>query len=109
MIFAGFGHFNKEMIPMMMATMPNYLPFHLELIYISGVIEIISGVLTCYPNTKNYGLYLIMLTIVGVYPANIHMYLNKDVQEKLGWTQTQTNIRMILQLTFIGLAYNSIS
>ena len=108
MIMAGINHFNEEMIPMMLATMPNYLPYHTELVYISGIIEIISGFMTLYWKTRNYGLYLIILTVIGVYPANIHMYLNKSVQKKLGWTQMQTNIRMVLQLTFIGLAYFAI-
>ena len=47
MIFAGVNHFIKT--DFYLSMMPPYLPFHLELVYLSGVAEIICGALLLVP------------------------------------------------------------
>ena len=58
--------------------MPPYLPGHRELIFISGVCEILGGAGVLWPNEKVQragGLGLIAL-LAAVFPANLHMALN---------------------------------
>lgn len=56
--------------------MPNYLGFHLELVYISGVIEIILGALLLVPKTQRFSAIGLVLLLIAVFPANIYMYQN---------------------------------
>ena len=80
-IFAGIMHF---VIPKTYeAIMPDWLPAHRELVYASGVAEIIGGAATMHPTTRRAGALFSILTLLAVYPANVHMALNpadyKDV------------------------------
>ncbi|MBJ7330163.1 MAG: DoxX family protein [Solirubrobacteraceae bacterium] len=75
-IFAGLMHFiNPKMYE---RIMPKYLPAHRELVYASGVTEALGGLLVLSPKTRVLGGWILLLTIIGVYPANVHMALNPD-------------------------------
>ena len=72
-------HFVKPDI--FMRAMPPYLPYPLELIFISGVFEILGGVglLVSLPKLRAAaGLGLIAL-LIAVFPANINMALNPQL------------------------------
>jgi uncharacterized membrane protein len=56
--------------------MPPYLPFPLALIYISGVCEIVFGVLLIPEATRIPAAWLIIALLVAVFPANIQMAIN---------------------------------
>jgi uncharacterized membrane protein len=70
----GINHFlNLEFY---MRLMPPYLPFHEQLIWLSGVLEIIVGVgiwIKKYRAISAWGMIGIM---IAVFPANVHAYLN---------------------------------
>jgi uncharacterized membrane protein len=53
--------------------MPPYLPWHWELVYISGVIELLLGVGLLIPATKRLAAYGAIALFIAVFPANIHM------------------------------------
>jgi uncharacterized membrane protein len=55
---------------------PHVLPYTLEIVYISGVVEIIAGVLLLWPTTMRIGAWLIILLLVAVFPANIQMSID---------------------------------
>jgi uncharacterized membrane protein len=89
MTFAGVMHFVKPR--WYMRIMPPYLPAHRELVYASGVAEIAGAVGTMHPRTRRpAGLFLIA-TLVGVFPANVHMAVNakdfRDVPEPALWAR----------------------
>eukprot|EP01084_Bolivina_argentea_P172565 298942_1 len=105
MILAGYAHFDAKMMPFYMNIMPPILPYKEELIYLSGVFEILGGVLSLIPATKNIGGYLTILTLLGVFPANIYMTISKESQQKMGATQSQAYFRLPLQLIMILMAY----
>lgn len=73
---AGLMHFLRP--KMYEAIMPDYLPAHRELVYASGVAEAAGGLAVLHPKTRAFGGWLLLATIVGVYPANVHMALNPD-------------------------------
>ena len=56
--------------------MPAWLPYHLPLIYISGVCEIAFGLLLIPEYTRHMGAWLIIAMLVAVFPANIQMAIN---------------------------------
>ena len=58
------------------AIMPPYLPYPTELIYISGICEILLALLLIPAGTRVVAAWLIMLLLIAVYPANIQMTIN---------------------------------
>ena len=101
MVLAGLNHFRNPNFYLKM--MPPYLPFHLELVYLSGVIEIICGILLLFPKTKIWGGWLCILTFIGVFPANLYMAQNPELFPKI--SETVLYIRLPFQALFIYWAY----
>ena len=88
-----------------LAIMPNYLSLHLEIVYISGIAEIIFGVLLFFKKTRSFDSYGIIILLICVFPANIHLVQSELSQSILEVTKTQTIIRLPFQALFILLAF----
>jgi len=73
-IAAGVNHFLSP--DFYVAIMPPYLPRHLELVYLSGVAEIVCGVGLLIPRTRVLAAWATIALLVAIYPANIHVALN---------------------------------
>ena len=58
------------------AIMPPYLPWHLELVYLSGVAEILCGVGLLFPRTRVLAAWATIALLVAIFPANIHVALH---------------------------------
>src|SRR5690349_9683158 len=56
--------------------MPSWLPYHDELVFISGVCEILLAILLVFPSTRKMGAWGIILLLIAVFPANIQMTIN---------------------------------
>lgn len=69
--FAGIVHFLKPGV--FLGIMPKFLPYPLQLVYISGACEILFAVLLAIPSTRHIGAWLIILLLIAVFPANIQM------------------------------------
>lgn len=71
---AGISHFT---IPKLyLDIMPPWLPWHLEIVYFSGVCEILLGILLLPRRTRRVAAWLIIALLIAVYPANIQMFIN---------------------------------
>ncbi len=69
-ILAGVLHFA---IPdFFLQIMPPYLPWHLELVYLSGVIELALGIAALVPATRAWAGWGIVALLIAVFPANIY-------------------------------------
>jgi len=55
---------------------PGFLPYPGTLVYLSGLFEIIFGVLLVPRSTRKAAAWGIILLLVAVFPANIQMMLN---------------------------------
>ncbi len=86
------------------AIMPDYLPKHRELVYASGVAEIAAGAAVLHPKTRRFGSWLGIATLVGVFPANLHMALNPDRYPQIPGGRTSLYARLPLQLLLIAWA-----
>jgi len=73
-VLAGINHFVNT--PNYLDIMPPYLPFPLALVYISGVSEIVIGLLLLPVLTRKLAAWLLIALLVAVFPANIQMALN---------------------------------
>ena len=73
-IFAGIQHFRVPgfYIPMM----PPYLPWHAELVFLSGVAEVLCGLGVLYAPTRKLAAWGTIALLVAVFPANIHVAMN---------------------------------
>jgi len=75
-VLAGVNHFiNPEFY---VRIMPPYLPWHRELVYISGVFEAILGSLLLIPRFTSLAAWGIIALLIAVFPANIHMAINSQ-------------------------------
>ncbi len=88
-----------------LAIMPNYLPYHLEFVYLSGIAEFSFGILLLFKKTRTFAAYGLIILLVSVFPANIHLVESELSQSILGATKNQTIIRLPFQILFISLAY----
>lgn len=68
---AGVLHFLRE--PNFTKIVPGYIPFKKEIVYISGVIEIIMGAYLIIKKPSESAKKLINTFLLGVFPANIYM------------------------------------
>jgi uncharacterized membrane protein len=105
-VFAGIMHFVKprsyEWI------MPPYVPRQREVVYVSGVAEIAGGLATMHPATRRAGSAWSILTLIAVFPANLHMALQPEKFEKgVPGGRTALYIRLPVQLLFIAWAYTA--
>ena len=99
-IYIGIRHFIDP--DFFLQIMPPYLPYHLELVYISGFFEIVLGVLLLPLITRRYAAYAIVLLLIAVFPANIYLAQTNgaamNISPEVAWG------RLPFQLVFIGLA-----
>lgn len=63
-IVAGIFHFIKPTY--YLPIMPRYLPYHMELIYLSGVAEVICGLLLFFKRTQALGAWLTIALLIAV-------------------------------------------
>lgn len=73
------------------ATMPKALPAHRELVYASGVAEILGGAGVWSTRTAPWAGWFLIATMVGVFPANVNMALDAErfrkVPEPVLWAR----------------------
>ena len=86
---------------------PPYLTFiGLELVYISGVFEILLGLLLIFPKYRKIAAYGLILLLIAVYPANIYLAFNEFPQQQIGISAFAASwVRLPIQFILIGLAY----
>ena len=60
------------------SLMPDYLPLHRELVLLSGVTEIIAGVLVAIPATARWGAWFIVAHLVVFMTVHVHMVVHAD-------------------------------
>ncbi len=103
MVAAGANHFVSPAA--YVAMMPDALPWHLELVWISGVAEILCGVGLIFERTRRAAGWALIALLVAVFPANVNMAVNQlplggePVAPWLLWA------RLPLQLVLIAWAY----
>ncbi len=59
--------------------MPPYLPWHLELVYLSGFIELALGILLLVLRLSRWAAWGIIALLIAVFPANIYLYQHQEI------------------------------
>ena len=73
-VVAGVMHFVNP--PFYLKLMPPYLPWHLGLVYLSGVFEILLGILLIIPQYTRLAAWGLIALLLAIYPANIYPAMN---------------------------------
>ena len=100
MVGAGTMHFVRT--DFYVKIMPPYLPTHRELVYLSGVFEIVLGVLLLIPRFSRFAAWGIFSLLIAVFPANIYVYQH---QELIPGSPILHLLRLPLQGVFLLWAY----
>lgn len=77
MVVAGTLHFVAT--DAYVAIMPDYLPLHRELVYLSGLLEILFGLGLLWRKSREAAGLCLILLFLAVLPANINMAV-QDIQ-----------------------------
>ena len=100
-IFGGIKHFTN--VGWYMKIMPPYIPYQIELVYLSGALEIILGIMLLFEQTRFLAGWGLILLLIAVFPANIYLAQTNgaamNITPALAWG------RLPFQAVFIGLAY----
>ena len=102
-VIVGIKHFTDPNY--FISIVPPYLPYHLELVYISGFFEILFGVMILIPKYRFWGAIGLIILLIGVFPANIFLAQNKEAQEAIGASQQIAVWRLPIQVILIWIAY----
>ena len=100
-ISIGISHFISPL--WYVQIVPPYLPYKLELVYISGLFEILFGGMLLFKKTRFLAGWGLILLLIAVYPANI--YLAQTNGAAMNTTPLIAWGRLPVQFIFIGLAY----
>ena len=102
-IYIGIRHFTEP--DFFLSIMPNYMSFHLELVYLSGFFEILFGIMILFKKSRVLGAKGLILLLIAVFPGNIYLAQSSLAQALLGITQETAIIRLPFQGLFILFAY----
>ena len=100
-ISIGVSHFTSPI--WYVQIVPPYLPYKLELVYISGLFEILFGIMLLFKKTRFLAGWGLILLLIAVYPANI--YLAQTNGAAMNTTPLIAWGRLPVQFIFVGLAY----
>jgi uncharacterized membrane protein len=100
-VLAGFNHFFSTAF--YLHIMPSYLPWHLLLVFLSGLFEIILGTLLLIPKFTQMAAWGLIALLIAVFPANIHMAVNHELYPE--YSVATLWLRLPLQCVLMGLAY----
>ena len=100
-VFAGISHFlyPKPYI----SIIPPLIPFKHFIVYFSGFIEIILGIILLITQLRSFAAWSIIILLIAVYPANIYLALTNgaalDTTPFIAWG------RLPFQFLLVAVAY----
>ena len=98
---AGINHFINPSF--YLQIMPAWLPLHKELVFISGVAEIVCALFLLFAKTRRLGAYCTIALLIAIFPANIQMLLDYyHNNNPMLWVAI---LRLPIQLLLIWWAY----
>jgi uncharacterized membrane protein len=100
-IAAGLNHFVNPTF--YLAMMPPYLPWHSELVAISGVAEAALGVLLLFRRWAVWAAWGLIALLVAIFPANVHMALHPELYPSI--SPIMLWLRLPLQPILIAWAW----
>ena len=100
-ITAGYAHFASD--EAFAAIVPPLLPYPLQIVWVTGIIEIILGFGLLWPKYRKLSGLLFAPYLLAVLPANIYMAIEHIPLGEMTASPTALWIRVALQFPLIGL------
>ena len=98
---AGVNHF--IVTDFYLRMMPTYLPMHLALVQISGVAEVVLGLLLLVPGQAPIAAWGLIALLIAVFPANLNMALHPETFPEFG--RTALWLRLPIQALLMAWAF----
>ena len=98
---AGVNHFLKTGFYLRM--MPPYVPMHLAMVQISGIAEVVLGLLLLVPQTTAMAAWGLIALLIAVFPANLQMALHPETFPE--FSPRALWLRLPLQAVMIAWAF----
>jgi uncharacterized membrane protein len=105
-ILAGTLHFTHTKF--YVAIMPDYVPSHREIVYATGVAEIVGGAGLMASTTRRPAGWWLIATLIAVFPANIHMAMHPE-RYKMPGGRAGLYARLPFQGVFIAWVRSAMS
>lgn len=102
-VVTGVSHFIAT--DFFLKVMPPYVPLPREMIWLSGVFEVALGILLLVPRTSRLAAWGLVALLVAVFPANIHVYLHRDLFPPFPFSEVVHLVRLPFQGVLIYWAY----
>lgn len=103
-IFTGVMHLLKPGV--FVSIMPDYIPWHRPIVFVSGVAELLGGIGVLVPKTQLWAAWGLILLLIAVFPANIDMAVQAiKHQGWRSWYTLATLLRLPLQFVLIYWVY----
>lgn len=83
--------------------MPPYIPWHQAMVAISGVAEIVLGVMALIPRTRRLAGWGLIALLIAVFPANVYMYQHPELFPNI--PSRTLLFRLPFQAVFIAWAW----
>lgn len=103
-VLAGFNHFLNPQT--YIKIIPTWLPSPVMINYVSGLAEIVLGILLLFNSTRTLAAWGVIVLLIAIFPANIQMSINfyNSHHPKFWWTIA----RLPLQVGLIAWAWSYI-
>ena len=102
-VIVGVKHFTNT--DFFVTIVPPIINCKEEVVLLSGLIEVILGILLLFNQTRKLAAWGIILLLIAVFPANIYLYLSEIARETLSISKNQALFRMPFQIPLIIIAY----
>ena len=102
-VIVGIKHFTNT--GFFVTIVPPIINWKEEVVLVSGLIEVILGILLLFNQTRKLAAWGIILLLIAVFPANIYLYLSEIARETLSISKSQALYRMPFQITLIIISY----
>ena len=102
-VIVGVKHFTNT--DFFVTIVPPIITWKEEAVLISGIIEVILGLLLLFNHTRKLAAWGIILLLIAVFPANIYLYVSDITREMVGISKNQALFRLPFQIPLMLIAY----
>ena len=102
-VIVGIKHFTNT--DFFVNIVPSIINYKEEVVLVSGLIEVILGILLLFNQTRKFAAWGIILLLIAVFPANIYLYLSETARDTLSISKNQALYRLPFQIPLMIISY----
>jgi uncharacterized membrane protein len=104
-ILIGFSRLIPFVVEFLKSIMPDYIPYHYEIIYFTGAIEVILGIMLLFEKFMRLSGYLLIALYLAVLPAHVYGYFVFRPFDSDFYNDMIHLIRNLFQIVYIIWTY----